>query len=281
MAGERTRWNEDENKRLETVALPLLIANPKMTIIEAVRQVADTVLPPDRRRNLVNVGALPVTLRTSLEMKRKAALGKADLVPAEALKEAEEQRQIQQIRADALQEKINELEAEVKSLEATIRTYESIKIPEPMDVLKQFCTDVLANAIAKTRAIPGGPEPTSIVPPKVNAEIIKKHNGEQQPSGIRKPKVALVGASPQRALELQRMFSNTLDLRYFDAHDIRRISDSMQAFRDKTHGKVIVWTNYCGHQVYGSLDSKNIPYERFKGEITSMKIRLQKIVDGH
>ena len=82
----RTRWSPEENARL---ALPLLVADPRLRIVDALRRVQDTVLPAERRRSLPNLGSVPTELRMALEQRRNAALGQAEMVSAEEVQREE------------------------------------------------------------------------------------------------------------------------------------------------------------------------------------------------
>lgn len=289
MAEARLRWTEDDEvPRLAAAALPLLIQDPKLTIVEAVRRVQDTVLPPERRRNLPNIGLVPIKLRNMLEQRRAAATGNAETVPIDthqvtvkALDDANELTSVQAETIKRLEATISDLRAENTTLRAGVKA--------EGDVIKNWIADIIAQATVKTRdkvsgSAVGGVHVADLARQVVasTANVSTKHNPEGESTGAKKFKIAIVGGKNDQHIKIHNALNGRagVELRFYDPREEFRgaIGEKLGAWKNPLYGRVILWTNYGGHAGRFSLDHHNIPYTNFMGEHEALSKRIADII---
>lgn len=204
MSGQRIQWNFEEIAKLAAAAIPVVKAQPGLVLHKVILSIQDDVLPPHRRRTLPNIGALPASLRAELTRHRQQ--GSPSSIEATALAQI-------QAQLESRQSELEKAQVEIKSLRAHILTLElAPKPPTALEAIQHFIADTLAEAMAKSRAIPGGPPSSPLKPPPP----LTKHNPEvQSPPRPRLPKVLICGLKPEQRLPLEAHFKGRLHLSWW------------------------------------------------------------------
>lgn len=263
----KIRWDYDEKNRLGTAALPLLVADGKLTVVEALRRVQDTVLQEGRRRNLTNIGMVPTDLRATLEQRRDAATGKAETVPAAQLAEAVERAERAEQAAAAADGEVERLQAKVSGLEAHIRTLEAHPAPTEIEVLATFCSRVLADALAKGKELPGvrmenGVRPPPLVEQPAAVSTNGKHNPEPRRDGdrARLPKILICGLRPDQRAHLESKFSGRAIIKFYWTND----SHGGQRLKEKAMGcdMAYLMMGSISHSDAAMVTNSSTPYQR-------------------
>lgn len=234
MTASRIRWTPEERAKIVDSALKVLLANPAMSIIESVRRVQNETLPSQRRRNLATIGMLPIEVRTALEQRRAAAMGKVEFVPIEEHRQAV-------LAAVELGRKVEELEALVSSQRSHIMALETIpKPPTEIEVLKGFFVDIASEVIARGRGVPGGPHPTTLVVPPFEEHRISpgpsaRHDPEPRgESKERQPVVLVCGIKPKDRPYFESHFNGRLRIKWW-------FDESYDLLKSKARGSEIAF----------------------------------------
>ena len=259
---ERLRWNDDEKSRVLAAALPLLVADAKMSIVEAVRRVQDTCLPAERRRNLVNIGAVPVELRSALENRRDAATGKVDAVPRAVLAEALERVEKAEKSASAARSEIERLQALLSDRESHIRTLEAHPVPTELSVLEGFCSRVFANATAIGKDIGGvRMERPVLTPLSAPSGGNGRHDPEPQKSERPKlPSVLCIGVRPQDRGRLESKMNGMVRLKFWTDEAYAHLDD-----KAKGADMCFVMMSMASHDVVSKISRSNLNFQRIPG----------------
>jgi hypothetical protein len=274
--GERIHWDDSEWERIVQLATPLLIEDKKLTVIEAVRQVQDkAIIDPKRRRHLPNIGTIRPDIRMRLDGARKIAMGQVDHIAIDLYNEVVQ-------RLDEANARIKVLTEELATVRNANTALAANKPRPPIDVIKDFVSDVIADALRKNSAETPPPVKVQFVQrTDAETEHHKKHNPQPEPSGVRKPRLVIVGGHQSQHQELQRAFGDDLRLQFFHGTSEQgRLGDQLRSFKDKAHGKILVWCDHVGHSAEDAIKFQNIPYERFRGEINALKERIRKYING-
>lgn len=223
----KIRWDDDEKARLGTAALPLLIADQKLSIVDAIRRVQDTVLPEARRRNLSNVGMVPTDLRATLDQRRDAATGKSTMVDDALYRDALERATNAETAAKAADGEVERLQTVVKNLESHIRTLEAHPAPTEIEVLGNFCARVLADALAKGKELTGvrmerdvRPPPLVEQPAPVRTNGNGNGNGKHDPHPVQLPRdrlpiLLICGLEPPERTFYESTFGKEIRLKWW------------------------------------------------------------------
>lgn len=269
----RIQWTESEQDTLYTAIADQLKKSPKLYIIKAATN-AQLALPANRRRRLVLVENLPDYLRKRLilngmlpENWQGVRLRQRDRAPKLSAE------QIIKLQGDnaTLRADLAKALSELQQQRAELNTYRNMpKPPSEADVVKRFLADILADALASHKALPGPRmEPVKAPPgPRHNPEAksILSGNG-------RKPRVVLIGTKPEQASMLQSEFQKTLDLRCY-------IADASIAQLQVAAGnadRVLVWTDFVNHSVTEGIPKDNRIL--VNGGMTALRSALNEIVD--
>ena len=257
---QRIRWNEDEVARLSQAALPLLIADSKMTIVEAVRKVQDTVIAADRRRNLINIGAVPVELRTLLDNRRKAASGKIGLGPEESkLLQEQNNTLIQQNKE--LVERCSQLEGRLASLENAPHARSESEVLE--DFLVRIFTKAGTSLLEKYQALQT--VPVEEVLATAAGRVAASHLSTEQQQTHRKPSILLCGVRPEHRARLESKFASQVRMQFWRDENLTLLSE-----KAKEKDMVFLLMPEMSHQGVKHVTSVTERYQRVPGHIEAM-----------
>lgn len=240
---DRIRWTPEEIKAVHDKAIALLGDVPDMAIYKAV-SISQTVLPEDRRRNILHIGSIPPKLLTLIN----ETLGYED--------------NSQELEIDKLKETIRELRSYITTLEAR---------PKPkteVEVLTEFLSNVLVETQRKLN-IP------ALAPKAANmedvAEVVQqRHRPEPTDAGRPwRPSIVVIGPIREQRQTLLQMYDDKVNLKVFSGEDIKGRERLVSGVADK----VIVWTKFCSHST-----SESIPKEKLVLAPTLFAVR--EVIDN-
>ncbi len=259
-------WTKQEQDKLFAAVKPLWESDSGQSMANLVKLAQDIVLDEHRRRKFVmGPSHIPTYLR------EKMLEGKIGTVANNAGIRKPEEKTKDQLRIDQLGEErdaaftqVEALQARIKSLESENRTLQiTVKaIPSEVEVIKGFLADILRRS--------GGlwtqPQSTSIV--EVGKALVNgKHDPTPQSEGtVRLHRIVIVGGYKDTVDRLRDELAQECDLRWVDTDGSPTVGKTLRAYRDKDHGRVIVWTNHTRHGAEASLTYEVVPFTRYTGE---------------
>lgn len=193
-------WTEHEENLLFPAIQQVYKTDPKASATK-VGQLAQMVLPENRRRKIQSPLHFPARLRTRMMAAGLLTGGQkaGSEIPDKNILRIE---QLGNERDSALQE-ATKLQAEVNNqrLEIEVLRKHLKAVPTEAQVVKNFFADILWEVETRKRAVPGASTEVVIPPPR---ELKPQHIAEPQPEGRPKlPKILIVGGKGDRIQKVE------------------------------------------------------------------------------
>lgn len=241
---DRIRWTDEEKGKLFDAAAPKVLAG--VIPYQAIISVQDIVLGEDRRRSIVNIGAVPRDLRMKLEALKPS--GEATLIPIEEYNRVKSQVEEKETAISKQATDISRLAEENRSLKAELARWKALpQPPTEAEVVKAFFSDIMGRALAQARF-------EGAAPAKAGT-LHAKHHPEPRSDGKPKLKqVVIIGPIREQRITLLEEFDGLLDLRIFSADEVR----GRQADLTKYADKVIIWTKFVSHETEHSIAKEKL-----------------------